>query len=302
MWRQELSLGKYKQTLLHPRGEKKGTYFNTSLSRRLLCLRQLSGHFLPLSKRVPFCFPKFSIQTLKLQYLAQHLSYNRALQPQHTEFCAQWAKLTIFLHSRLATFCDATFRLTLSKWWREGKTYQKLFATYQVIGDSISWQGEGPFLNAAQVIILKDALQVTHMSFNSVCTYPSLHLYLNHYFGWMGNTSCFIYKLLGSHSQEDIEISTDWVFIIDVWVQFPKLTSPFSINIPSSGATSSKETQDIFYARQKIVVVAKAFGLQAIDLVYIDFRDGEGLLRQSREGAAMGFTGMILDDILESRV
>ncbi|KAB0344796.1 hypothetical protein FD754_021722, partial [Muntiacus muntjak] len=59
----------------------------------------------------------------------------------------------------------------------------------------------------------------------------------------------------------------------------------------SIGATSRKETQDILYARQKIIVVAKAFGLQAIDLVYIDFRDEEGLLRQSREGAAMGFTG-----------
>ncbi|XP_064218247.1 citramalyl-CoA lyase, mitochondrial isoform X3 [Aotus nancymaae] len=58
----------------------------------------------------------------------------------------------------------------------------------------------------------------------------------------------------------------------------------------SIGATSSKETLDILYARQKIVVIAKAFGLQAIDLVYIDFRDGDGLLRQSREGAAMGFT------------
>ncbi|XP_062959151.1 citramalyl-CoA lyase, mitochondrial isoform X2 [Cynocephalus volans] len=59
----------------------------------------------------------------------------------------------------------------------------------------------------------------------------------------------------------------------------------------SIGATSSKETQDILYARQKIIVVAKAFGLQAIDLVYIDFRDVDGLLRQSREGVAMGFTG-----------
>uniref|UniRef100_A0ABI7WN51 Citramalyl-CoA lyase n=1 Tax=Felis catus TaxID=9685 RepID=A0ABI7WN51_FELCA len=59
----------------------------------------------------------------------------------------------------------------------------------------------------------------------------------------------------------------------------------------SIGATSGKEAQDILYARQKIIVIAKAFGLQAIDLVYIDFRDGEGLLRQSREGAAMGFTG-----------
>nr|XP_009508650.1 PREDICTED: LOW QUALITY PROTEIN: citrate lyase subunit beta-like protein, mitochondrial [Phalacrocorax carbo] len=59
----------------------------------------------------------------------------------------------------------------------------------------------------------------------------------------------------------------------------------------SIGATSSKETHDILYARQKIIVTAKAFGLQAVDLVYIDFRDEEGLRRQSREGASMGFTG-----------
>ncbi|XP_039237943.1 citramalyl-CoA lyase, mitochondrial isoform X1 [Pipra filicauda] len=59
----------------------------------------------------------------------------------------------------------------------------------------------------------------------------------------------------------------------------------------SIGATSSKETHDILYARQKIIVTAKAFGLQAIDLVYIDFHDEEGLRRQSREGASMGFTG-----------
>ncbi|KAK7831552.1 hypothetical protein U0070_015064 [Myodes glareolus] len=59
----------------------------------------------------------------------------------------------------------------------------------------------------------------------------------------------------------------------------------------SIGATSNRDTQDILYARQKIVVIAKAFGLQAIDLVYIDFRDGDGLLKQSREAAAMGFTG-----------
>ncbi|XP_007670171.1 citramalyl-CoA lyase, mitochondrial [Ornithorhynchus anatinus] len=59
----------------------------------------------------------------------------------------------------------------------------------------------------------------------------------------------------------------------------------------SIGATSSKETLDILYARQKIIVTAKAFGLQAIDLVYIDFQDKDGLRRQSREGASMGFTG-----------
>ncbi|KAG8452056.1 hypothetical protein GDO86_004014, partial [Hymenochirus boettgeri] len=59
----------------------------------------------------------------------------------------------------------------------------------------------------------------------------------------------------------------------------------------SIGSTNSKESYDLLYARQKIVVVAKAFGLQAIDLVYIDYRDGDGLLCQSREGALMGFTG-----------
>ncbi|KAM4700390.1 citramalyl-CoA lyase, mitochondrial isoform 1-T1 [Discoglossus pictus] len=59
----------------------------------------------------------------------------------------------------------------------------------------------------------------------------------------------------------------------------------------SIGATSSKDTSDLLYARQKIIVVAKAFGLQAIDLVYIDYRDGDGLQQQAREGALMGFTG-----------
>uniref|UniRef100_A0A6J0UAZ0 Citramalyl-CoA lyase, mitochondrial isoform X1 n=2 Tax=Pogona vitticeps TaxID=103695 RepID=A0A6J0UAZ0_9SAUR len=59
----------------------------------------------------------------------------------------------------------------------------------------------------------------------------------------------------------------------------------------SIGSTSSKDTHDILYARQNIVVTAKAFGLQAIDLVYIDFQDEEGLRKQSREGALMGFTG-----------
>ncbi|XP_015683481.1 citramalyl-CoA lyase, mitochondrial isoform X2 [Protobothrops mucrosquamatus] len=59
----------------------------------------------------------------------------------------------------------------------------------------------------------------------------------------------------------------------------------------SIGSTSSKDTHDILYARQKIIVTAKAFGLQAIDLVFIDFQDDDGLRKQSKEGASMGFTG-----------
>ncbi|KAA8587925.1 hypothetical protein FQN60_001119 [Etheostoma spectabile] len=59
----------------------------------------------------------------------------------------------------------------------------------------------------------------------------------------------------------------------------------------SIGATRTKDARELLYARQKVVVTTKAFGLQAIDLVYIDYKDVEGLRRQAREGAHMGFTG-----------
>ncbi|TSU62972.1 Citrate lyase subunit beta-like protein, mitochondrial [Bagarius yarrelli] len=59
----------------------------------------------------------------------------------------------------------------------------------------------------------------------------------------------------------------------------------------SIGATRTKDARELLYARQKVVVTAKAFGLQAIDLVYIDYQDEDGLRRQAREGALMGFTG-----------
>lgn len=57
------------------------------------------------------------------------------------------------------------------------------------------------------------------------------------------------------------------------------------------GATRSDNCQEVLLARQQVVLVAKAFELQAIDAVYINYRDLEGLQRQASEGAAMGFTG-----------
>ncbi|XP_061697622.1 citramalyl-CoA lyase, mitochondrial isoform X2 [Syngnathoides biaculeatus] len=59
----------------------------------------------------------------------------------------------------------------------------------------------------------------------------------------------------------------------------------------SIGATRTRDAKELLYARQKVVTAAKAFGLQAIDLVYIDYKDEDGLRRQAREGALMGFTG-----------
>lgn len=62
---------------------------------------------------------------------------------------------------------------------------------------------------------------------------------------------------------------------------------------PPAGATRTKDAKELLYARQKVVVTSKAFGLQAIDLVYIDYQDVEGLRLQAREGALMGFTGTL---------
>eukprot|EP00096_Caligus_rogercresseyi_P012814 TRINITY_DN5491_c0_g1_i1.p1 TRINITY_DN5491_c0_g1~~TRINITY_DN5491_c0_g1_i1.p1 ORF type:complete len:341 (-),score=62.06 TRINITY_DN5491_c0_g1_i1:21-1043(-) len=57
------------------------------------------------------------------------------------------------------------------------------------------------------------------------------------------------------------------------------------------GATRTQGAGELLYARQKVVAVAKAFGLQAIDLVHINYKDIDGLAAQSVEGAQMGFTG-----------
>ncbi len=57
------------------------------------------------------------------------------------------------------------------------------------------------------------------------------------------------------------------------------------------GAVRTEDATELVYARQKVVAVAKAFQLQAIDLVYIDYKNLEGLRKQSEEGARMGFTG-----------
>ena len=39
-----------------------------------------------------------------------------------------------------------------------------------------------------------------------------------------------------------------------------------------TGATRTPDAKELLYARQKIVTVAKAYRLQAIDLVHIDYK------------------------------
>ncbi len=57
------------------------------------------------------------------------------------------------------------------------------------------------------------------------------------------------------------------------------------------GATRTREGWEVFYARSAVVTYAAAYDLQAIDMVYIDFQDIEGLRREAEQGARMAFSG-----------
>ncbi|KIH62141.1 HpcH/HpaI aldolase/citrate lyase family protein [Ancylostoma duodenale] len=57
------------------------------------------------------------------------------------------------------------------------------------------------------------------------------------------------------------------------------------------GATRTPESTEVLYARQRFVACCKAFQLQAIDSVYIDIKNLDGLRKQCEEGQKWGFTG-----------
>uniref|UniRef100_A0A7M6DRE8 HpcH/HpaI aldolase/citrate lyase domain-containing protein n=1 Tax=Clytia hemisphaerica TaxID=252671 RepID=A0A7M6DRE8_9CNID len=61
--------------------------------------------------------------------------------------------------------------------------------------------------------------------------------------------------------------------------------------LASIGGTRTESAIELLFARQNFIMHVKGFGLQAIDMVYINFKDQEGLERQSSDGAKMGFTG-----------
>ena len=59
----------------------------------------------------------------------------------------------------------------------------------------------------------------------------------------------------------------------------------------SIGAKRTKEGTEVLYARQAVVTACAANDLQAIDMVYIDFRDEAGLRAEAEQGAGFGFSG-----------
>ena len=60
------------------------------------------------------------------------------------------------------------------------------------------------------------------------------------------------------------------------------------------GTTLSKEGTELFYARSKTSIAARAAGIQALDTVFIDLADNEGLIKDARRGKQLGFKGKFL--------
>lgn len=59
----------------------------------------------------------------------------------------------------------------------------------------------------------------------------------------------------------------------------------------SIGAIRTKAATELVYARQAVVTTCAANDLQAIDIVFIDFKDPEGLRLEAEQGAEFGFSG-----------
>ncbi|XP_049790270.1 citramalyl-CoA lyase, mitochondrial-like isoform X3 [Schistocerca nitens] len=57
------------------------------------------------------------------------------------------------------------------------------------------------------------------------------------------------------------------------------------------GISRSDDGYEILYARQRLVLIAKAFNFQAVDMVDINYKDLPALKKHSIAGARMGFTG-----------
>jgi len=57
------------------------------------------------------------------------------------------------------------------------------------------------------------------------------------------------------------------------------------------GATRTDEGTEVLYAREHVVLAASAAGVDAIDTVYTDIEDTEGLAEETRFAAGLGFDG-----------
>lgn len=59
----------------------------------------------------------------------------------------------------------------------------------------------------------------------------------------------------------------------------------------STGIIRTKERKELLFPRAHMATIAKAYGLQAIDMVCIDFKDVANLQDESLEGRNLGYDG-----------
>jgi citrate lyase beta subunit len=59
----------------------------------------------------------------------------------------------------------------------------------------------------------------------------------------------------------------------------------------SLGATRTPGALELLYARSAVVMTCAVYGLQAIDMVSVDFKDLEALRQEARFGAQLGYAG-----------
>jgi citrate lyase beta subunit len=57
------------------------------------------------------------------------------------------------------------------------------------------------------------------------------------------------------------------------------------------GAQRTREGWEVFYARSAVVTVAAAFNMQAIDMVFVDLADTDGLAAECRFARQLGYSG-----------
>jgi citrate lyase subunit beta/citryl-CoA lyase len=60
------------------------------------------------------------------------------------------------------------------------------------------------------------------------------------------------------------------------------------------GAVRSKEGLELAHARAQMVLAARAAGALAIDTVFTDLADLDGLLEEAREARSLGYSGKLL--------
>jgi len=60
------------------------------------------------------------------------------------------------------------------------------------------------------------------------------------------------------------------------------------------GATRTEEGTEVLYARERVVVAARAAGIEAVDTVYTDLDDHEGLRVETRFAATLGYDGKMV--------